>query len=214
MRVMVAVGLSICFGCIISCYRPDIFSVTIDVPEMSDDLAVRIITNAALNEIEKDFPTPGHEIEIDLGNTRLNYHEQGPRVMEAAYRERISACLRQVGYEPTFHHAGFNPTPIVHSKSGPFRREPNRWTLTMTIPGMKTVRDANVVVDAIGFARLGADVPQIKAFKDSRKLSVVYQAKNCALKNLEVGIASVGFAANGKRPHPATIPQGWWPVNL
>ena len=82
---------------------------------------------------------------------------------------------------------------------------------------MASNTDANIVVHAIAYARLGRDDPRVEVRPNSRSVVVQYESLQLALKNIEYAIASVGFDANdvparlGRRD---AFAHGWTPVRL
>ncbi|MCC6227434.1 MAG: hypothetical protein IT195_13660, partial [Microthrixaceae bacterium] len=201
---------------LLSCRQSRTRTTDISVPGMSDAMAVRIVTNAALNEVIGEYDGTQHEVEVDLLRHIVLYHES-QRVTSPAYQKDILKSLKAVGFDATVVRAGLNPSPPVPTVQGAFSVWPSRHTAEISIPGMKTRRDANVVVGAIGYARIGGDHPAVIADTAKRILHVGYESMNTAVKNIEVAIACSGFDAN---TIPALLgaedaPQnGWRPVTL
>jgi hypothetical protein len=94
---------------------------------------------------------------------------------------------------------------------------PDRITATIRAPQMKTARDANVVVAAIAYARLGGDIPRVAADPPARSLHVRCESLTLSPRSIELAIACSGYAANTT---PADLrrengtPHGWHPVRL
>jgi hypothetical protein len=85
------------------------------------------------------------------------------------------------------------------------------------VGGLDSRRAANIVVDAIAYARLGGDSAWVQADGRARILRVRYEGIRVAPTNIENAVAGVGYAANGV---PALLgaadarPNGWDPVRL
>jgi len=82
---------------------------------------------------------------------------------------------------------------------------------------MVTKTDANIVVDAISYARIGSDNPRVSTDADSRQVTATYNALYLADKNIEHAIACVGFDANtvpARLGEKDSVPHGWKPVKL
>jgi hypothetical protein len=210
----VALGLFVVLSAA-SCMRVDQRVAQLAVPGMTDARDVRIVTNAALNEAVGRYEGPKNDYEVDVGKGLVLYHESS-RLLDAAYRGRIEACLRQVGYEGRFLSVRFNPPPPVPTIHGPVQIWPDRYTAVLHVPALKSSTGANVVVDAIAYARTG-DHPAVTADTLTRALRVAYNGRRLSLKNLETAIAGAGYAVNGTRANlgrPDALALGWSPVTI
>jgi len=103
------------------------------------------------------------------------------------------------------------------TEKGPVQMWPGRFTAAIVVPEMVSNRDANRVVDAIAYARLGRDDRRIVADSSARTISATYESLLLAEQNIELAIAAAGYAANrvpADLGTPDSIPQGWSPVTL
>ena len=208
----------LCLGAlgVVSCRMSDVKVASIDVPAMGDDRTVRIVTNAALDELAGCYSDIRHGLEIDVAKGLALYHESG-RLSTRDYQQRIEARLREVGFEPRIRSVQLDPPPPYPDVKGPVQLWPDRHTAVIEIPAMKSRTAANVVANAIGFARVGADDPRIAVDRAARRLTVTYESLGLAPRSLEVAIACSGFAANGVPANlgaPDAVPHGWTPVSL
>ena len=106
---------------------------------------------------------------------------------------------------------------LIDTERGPRRLWPDRITAVIAVPEMRSNTDANIVVDAIAYARIGSDNPRVTADKESRRLLAVYESTSICLKYIEHAIACAGYAANDVLPNLGAddaIPHGWTPVAL
>ena len=85
------------------------------------------------------------------------------------------------------------------------------------MPGMKRNTDANVIIDAIAYARLGHDNPSVNVQRRPRRVVATYQSLYLGQKNIEYAIACAGFDANNTPANLGredAVPHGWLPVRL
>lgn len=213
--LLTIVGLSLGLLAAMSCRRTDVRMALVDVPRMTDELQVRIVTNAALNEVVGRYDGIKHDYEIDMAKGIVRYHESR-RLMSGEYRARIVARIKEVGFDAKVVEAGPNPFGPVMTRDGPIDMWPTRHTAVITVSGMKTHTHANIVVDAIAYARVGRDDPRICIQRAERRVLATYESMRLSLRNLEQAIACVGFDANAVPANlgrPDAIPYGWTPVN-
>lgn len=211
-----ALGLGIGITTMTACRQSDPRTMIIRVPEMADARAVRIVTNAALDEVAGRYDGITHEYEADLSKRIILYHESH-RLRSPAYQRRIVARIREVGYDARFLRVGHNPPDPVPTVEGPAQMWPNRFTAAISVPGMVSNTDVNIVADAIAYARLGRDDPRIRVDPRARRLTVGYESLHQSFKNVEYAIACAGYAANGvpaKLGLTDGLPYGWIPVSL
>ena len=200
----------------ISCRRSDVRSTVIEVPQMDDALSVRIVTNAALDEVVGQYDGTRNEAEVDLSKKTVLYHE-GERLRSPDYRRRIEAKIAEIGYNARVTGVRHNPPPLVPTEDGPIQMWPARFTATISVPDMDTSTDANIIVDAIAYARLGNDHPRVAVDPSSRRVVATYESLLLSRKSIEQAIANVGFDANNTPAmlgKPDAIPHGWTPVSL
>jgi hypothetical protein len=191
-------------------------TAVIDVPQMSDATSVRIVTNAALDEVLGQYDGIQNQYEIDMTRKLVLYHES-QRLLSPEYQRRIEARISEVGFKARVLDARLHPPPPVATVDGPVQMWPNRFTAVISVPDMTSNTDANVVVDAITFARLGGDDPRVVASQDARRLAIRYESLHLSLKNIEYAVACVGFAANNipaRLGRDDSIPHGWTPTQL
>ncbi|OQW94818.1 MAG: hypothetical protein BWK77_08485 [Verrucomicrobia bacterium A1] len=196
----------------VSCSRSDVRTTAIHVPAMADATTVRIVTNAVLNELDGRTEMFQHGGDIELSKGLVFYHEN-ERLRLPAYQRQILACIRQVGYEGGVLDVRASALPPYPSSRGPLQFWPDRHTLVLSVPGMKTARDANVVLDAIAYARIGGDDPRIVVDPALRSVRVTYNALVVARKNFEHAVACAGYDANevpADLGGPDAMPRGWW----
>lgn len=214
--VLVVIAMVVGILATLSCRQSDIRTVRIDVPQMSDATAIRIVTNAALDEIFGRYDGIQNDYEIDLSKKLVLYHE-GQRLLSPDYQRRIEARIAEVGFKCRVLNARLNPPAPVPTLDGPVQMWPNRFTATISVPDMGSNTDANIVVDAIAFARVGTDDPRISVNAPARRVVATYESLHLSLKNIEYAIACVGFDANdvsARLGNKDAIPHGWTPVNL
>lgn len=200
----------------LSCRRSDIRTLIIDVPQMADARDVRIVTNAALDEMVGRYDSIQNAYEVDLSKKLVLYHES-PRLFAPEYQRRIEARIADVGFTARVTHCGLNPPTPVPTVDGPKQMWPNRITAVISVPDMKDSTDANIIVDAIAFARVGHDDPRIQIHSASRRLVLRYESLCLSLKNMEYAIAHAGFDANttpARLGAKDSLPHGWTPVQL
>jgi hypothetical protein len=200
----------------ISCRRSDLRMTTISVPQMADARSIRIVTNAALDEVVGRYDGTKNDCEVDLANSAVLYHE-GQRLLSSDYQRQIEDRIREIGYEARVIRAGLNPPAPVPTGDGPIQIWPDRFTALIAIRGMKDNTDANRIVDAITYARLGTDSPRVALRAGTRKLIATYEGISLSPRNIEYAIAGVGFSANGVEAKlgAADAPaMGWTPVKL
>jgi len=127
------------------------------------------------------------------------------------------ARIEEVGFAATAGRGWLNPPPLLETVEGLRREWPDRFTTIISVPGMKSVTDANIVVDAIAYSRLGGDDPRVAVYPENKKLVATYNALHVADKNIEFAIAGVGFDANripARLGAADSVPNGWNPVIL
>ncbi len=205
----------------ISCRKHDIRYAFIDVPGMTDAKSVRIATNAALHEVVGRFDGIKNDAEVDLSRKLVQYHE-GPRLVNREYQRRILERIAEVGYASKVVSAGLNEPPKVKAKDADgnyhwVQMWPHRCTAIIYVPEMKSVTDANRVVDAIAYARLGRDDDRIDVNAESRTISITYESLNLSQRSIEHSIAYVGFDANqvrAKLGREDSVPNRWTPIKL
>jgi len=181
---------------------------------MDDATDVRIVTNATLNEIAGRL-SGRHDVEIDVPHGRILYHES-QNLLSPEYRNRIVACIRQVGYDARFVSVRLNPPPPVPTVDGPFQDWPDRFTADITVSGAATHADMNRIVDAIAYARLGRDDPRIDTDISTGSVTIrSFEGLALARSNIEFAIARAGFDANGVPANPGgpdAAPVLWTPT--
>ena len=190
--------------------------VRVATPQMADDTDVRIVTNAALNEVVGRYDGTKHEYEVDLSKGIVLYHES-QKLASSAYQNQIEERIRQIGFDAQVLRVGLNPSPEIMTDKGPVRMWPDRVTAIIEVPEMRTNTDANRVVDAIAYARLGGDDPRVQARRSTRSITVTYEGLLLADQNVEYAIACVGYNANAVPANLGTtdsVPQGWSPLRL
>ena len=201
---------------VISCRRSDTRTAVIDVPQMSDAMAIRIVTNATLDEVVGQYDGVKNDFEVDLSRKLVVYHE-GQRLMSRDYHRRLVDRIAEVGYSAQVISARFDPPTLVPTRDGPYQMWPDRHTAIISVPDMESKTDANIVVDAIAFARLGRDDPRIEVDASRGRVVASYESIRLSLKSIEHAIASAGFDANrvpAKLGHPDAPAHGWKPVRL
>lgn len=194
----------------------DVQTVTINVPEMAGTKDVRIVTNAALDEVVGSYDGVRNDFEVDLAKKIILYHES-QRLLTREYQRQIEARIAEIGFNSRVLKAELNPPPLTPTSDGYKQLWPDRFTAVISAPDMVSTTDANVIVDAITYARLGADDPRICVDEQARRLMIRHESMSVARRNIEYAIACVGFRANDV---PAclgradSIPHGWTPVQL
>lgn len=196
--------------------RSDLRTTRIAVAPVTDALSIRIITNAALEEIVGRYDGIQHEYEIDLSKRLILYHES-QRLLSPSYQAQIEARLAEVGYPARVLRAGHNPPAPVPTADGSAQTWPDRCTAVISVPGMTSRTAANVAVDAIAYARIGRDDPRVSFRRASHSVVATYQTLNLSLKNIEYAIACAGYGANGvpaRLGAADALAHGWTPVTL
>ena len=200
----------------ISCRRSDMRTAVIDVPGMSDAMDIRIVTNAALDEVVGQYDGVKSDYDVDLSRKIVLYHESR-NLMSPAYQRRIVDRIAEVGFSAEVIKTGFNPPSPVDTVDGPYCTWPGRFTAVISVPDMDTNTDANIVVDAIAYARLGRDDPRVAVDATSCRIVASYESLHLSLQNIEYAIACVGFDANNipaLQGKAEAVPHGWLPVRL
>jgi len=200
----------------ISCRRSELRTVAIDVPQMGDARCIRIVTNAALDEVVGQYDGVPNDIEVDLSKRIVLYHESH-RLLSSAYQRQIEARIQEVGLEANVLDVRLNPPSPVPTDDGPVQMWPDRFTAVIYVPAMTAHADVNIVADAIAYARIGRDDPRVSVDASSRRVWATYESLRLSPENIEHAIACVGFDANETpaylgRSDP--IPHGWTPVKL
>ncbi|NQT93379.1 MAG: hypothetical protein HQ559_11510 [Lentisphaerae bacterium] len=215
--LLVALGSLAVLVAAISCRRSDLRTAVVDVPGMDDARAVRIVTNATLDEVVGQFDGNKNAYEVDLSRKIVVYHESRQRLLSREYQRHIRARIAEVGFDARVIQAGLNPPPPVQTVNGLIQTWPNRFTAVISVPDMGSATDANVVVDAIAYARIGRDDPRVNVSASSRRVMAAYESIFVSLKNIEYAIACAGFDANripAKLGEEDALPHGWTPVSL
>ncbi len=201
---------------VMSCRRSDMRTAVIDVPGMSDAMDIRIVTNAALDEVVGQYDGVKSDYDVDLSRKIVLYHESR-NLMSPAYQRRIVDRIAEVGFSAEVIKTGFNPPSPVDTVDGPYCTWPGRFTAVISVPDMDTNTDANIVVDAIAYARLGRDDPRIVVDADAHSVVASYESIHLSLKAVEHAIACVGYDANNipaLQGKAEAVPHGWLPVRL
>ena len=199
-----------------SCRRSDMRTALIRVPGLSSQTAVRIATNAALDVVVGRYDGIQNHYEVDLDRKLVLYHES-QRLLSRPYQQRIVARIAEVGFGARVVNARLNPPAPTPTVDGLVQEWPNRHTAVIHVPDMTSVLHANIVVDAIAYARLGRDDPRVDVRPGSGEIVASYQSLLLAQRNIEEALAAVGFSANGipsKLGHEDALPHGWYPVLL
>jgi len=199
-----------------ACRRSDMQTARIDVPQMAEATAVRIVTNAALHEVVGQYDGLRHDFEVDLAGKFVLYHES-ERLLSPAYRRQIEARIAEVGYHARVTDVRLNPPPPVVASNGTVQLWPDRYTAVIVVSDLAHNTDANIIVDAIAYARLGHDDPRVTVDARSRRLVARYESLRLSTKNIEQAIACAGFAANdtpAKLGLADAVPRGWTAVRL
>lgn len=183
--------------CLLQVRRDDARTLTLSVPQMTDDRTVRIITNSVLDQLIGDDREPTHLCEIELPQHRVIYHE-GTNLGRADYHRRILECLAQVGHSARIVDVRHNPPALLPTRQGPQQTWPDRFTAILEVPSMQSVADANVVAQAISFARTGEDPQHLTVDRANRRLTVTYNGRQVGRINFEQAIACAGFAVNSE----------------
>lgn len=186
-----------------SCFRSDIHTTRIDVPSLTDAFAIRVVTNAVLNEVVGQYDGIPNSCEVNFENGLIVYHET-ERLRSPEYVRLIEKRIAEVGF----------PARVLRVESD---RDRHRYRAIISVPDIKTNRDANIIIDAIAYARIGSDDPRIKADHSTRQVTATYDGRRLALKNIELAIASVGYQANdvpALLDRPDALPRGWTRLHM
>lgn len=209
------IGLLMLCASMLSRHRDNERTVTVHVPQMTSDRDVRIVTNAALDEIRGRYDGIRHEYQVDRRNHAVIYHE-GRRLLDPAFRAHIEARIREIGFDAHFTQVAANPQPPLRNGRGElFHNWPDRITGVLAVPGLQSDTDANRIVNAISLARSGDDPGRIRLDREARTLSVTFNGLLTAPRNIEHAIACSGFAANGAPPRLGgqdAVAFGWTPL--
>jgi len=206
----------LCVGVLatVSCSRSDIKTMTVKVPQMTTTRDVRIVTNAALEEVVGIYERIPSTYEVDLSKKLVIYNET-QQLLNPAYLNHIKSRLAEVGFKGSVVSVQHNPP--VQLANGLVEGWYRRHTAVISVPDMVTKTDANIVVDAISYARIGSDNPRVSTDADSRQVTAIYNALYLARKNVEQAIACVGYDANtmpARLGGKDSVPHGWKPVKL
>jgi|ETNmetMinimDraft_26_1059896.scaffolds.fasta_scaffold30785_1 hypothetical protein len=213
--IAMVIGLTwACLSCRVS--RPR--ETHIRVPDMQSERDVRIITNAVADEIAGQVEGTQYVFEIDVAQRLVMYHE-GPNLLKAGYREAIRTRIAEVGYAARFLEARHNPPPPVRVANSPtpVQMWPYRCTAVLHIPEMASQTAANIIVDAIGYARRGRDPDALRPDPVNGMMHVDYESMQLSIKNLEHAIAAVGYRANAlgaNLGNKDAVADGWRPVRM
>lgn len=195
-----------------ACMRLEHRTEQLRVPDMATARDIRIVTNAALNEAIGRYDGIRNEAEVEVARGLVLYHESS-RLLSEAYRRRLLDGLREVGYEARYLSVGHNPPFTLYHE---LQNWPDRYTAVLQVPALRSNRDANIVLDAIAHARTG-DHPAVTTDSRARTRRVAYNPRHLARRNLEVAVASAGYAVNdtpallGRPDAPALH---WMPVTM
>lgn len=196
-----------------SCMRETRRTVEIRVPEMQSARDIRIVTNAALNEVAGRAAIQ-HAYDLCVDKGVLFYYE-GARLLARDYQRHIERCLREIGYEARIVAVEHRPAPPMPTPAGWLQAWPDRHAAAISIPNMKTGTDAHRVMGAIARARAGDDPLRVVPDPESRTVRVTYDTNQLALKNLEGAIANAGYQANDTPARMGladSFPIGWTPI--
>lgn len=195
------------------CARDTRRTVEIRVPEMQSERDIRIVTNAALNEV---VGRAAHQHAYDIcADKGVLYYYEGARLLARDYQRHIERCLREVGYEARIVAVEHRPAPAMPTPNGWLQAWPDRHAAAISIPAMKTGLDAHRVVGAIARARTGDDPLRVTPDPAAHTVRVTYDTNQLALKNLEGAIANAGYRANdtpARMGLPDSFPVGWTPI--
>ena len=190
-----------------ACFRSETGEVTVQVPQMESELDARIVTNAALDEVVGSLTGIQYDVEVDLQNHQLIYHEGG-RLLDPRYRDGLISSLQAVGLEAHIVQARFNPIqPLRLPNDEILNYWPTRCSALIAIPGMDTTTKANIAIDALAYVRNGGDDPRVITDRENREIRAVYNNVALSEKNLEEAIACIGYQANTCPPKDR--PHGW-----
>jgi len=209
------VGLLILSASEVTRHREDERTIRVAVPQMASDRDVRIVTNAALDEIRGRYDGIRHEYQVDHRHHAVIYHE-GQRLFDPAFRAHVEARIREIGFDGRFTRVAANPQPVLRNKKGEeFNNWPDRVTAVISVPGMKDNTDANRIVSAISLARGGDDPQHVRLDRENRTFTISFNGLLTAPRNIQHAIACSGFAANevpARLGEGDAIAYGWTPV--
>ena len=200
----------------LSCRRSDMRTARVQVPGMSGATAVRIVTNAALDVVVGRYDGIQNACDVDLDRKLVFYHESR-QLLSRPYQQAIEAKSAEVGLGARVVQAQLNPPAPTPTIDGLVQEWPNRHTAVIHVPDMSSVLHANIIVDAIAYARLGRDDPRVTVNPETGEIVASYQSLRLSQRNIEEAITAVGFSANGvpaKLGHEDALPHGWYPVLL
>ncbi|MBT7067587.1 MAG: hypothetical protein HN919_14905 [Verrucomicrobia bacterium] len=215
-RMVLLVVVAMAAVAAISCRRSDMRTAVVDVPGMSDAMDIRIVTNAALDQVVGQYDGVKSDYDVDLSRKIVLYHESR-NLMSPAYQRKIVDRIAEVGFTAEVIKAGFNPPSPVDTIDGPHCTWPRRFTAVISVSDMASNTDANIVVDAIAYARLGCDDPRIVVDPQARRVVALYESMRLSLKAIEYSIACVGYDANSipsQQGRADAVPHGWSPIRL
>jgi copper chaperone CopZ len=193
--------------------RKDDRTVRIAVPDLKTEQDIRIVTNAALNELVGRY-TGKFQYEMDIGRGLVLYHESHG-LQTAAYQRRIVECLRAAGYDARFLAVAHNPPAPIPLKQRLVQDWPDRFTAVLHVPELKCNRDADRVEDAIAWARSGDHPSSIAIDRTGRSIQLAFNPRLTALRNIQQAIAAAGYTANDTPPEAGDLGSfnlGWSPV--
>jgi hypothetical protein len=104
------------------------------------------------------------------------------------------------------------PAAIMASSDAKDEGWASRRQIVFRVPSLKTNRDANVIVAAIGRAMRGQDISGITPDPNKRVVLIAYESLNLSVKNLEHAIANAGFDADDVPANLGgsdALPHGW-----
>ena len=201
-----------------ACFRADFAPMTLRVPALATARDLVLVTNAAQHELMGDLPDAQHFCEVDLARSLVMYHET-PLLRDPAYVRRLMGALEQAGYPARVVSLQHVPTPPIRvaSEPQPVSTWPDRHLLVLEIPAMRAAVDANRVVDALAYGRLGRRPDGLIVDPAARTVSIAHQNRRSATPlNFAARIASAGYAVEGSAAMPAPaspVARGWWPLD-
>jgi len=182
---------------------------------MATSRDIRIVTNAALNEIEGRYDGIQNAYEADIERGLILYHE-GAHLLNPAYRHRIESSIASIGYRARVIGVRRNPPPPLPTPRGFVQPWGDRVTAWIEVEGVRAATDVNRITDAIAFARTG-DRSSVVPDPSARSILVSYDSRRLARKNIEFAIACAGFDAGTTAAglnSPGGFPHDWLPVSL
>jgi copper chaperone CopZ len=84
-------------------------------------------------------------------------------------------------------------------------------TLNVSVPGMKSQECAGIIYNGFQTQPPLEGIVSVKTDVANRTVSVTYDSRKIAIKNIEYLICDLGFEANGNPPRPGTqekLPEG------